>query len=112
MADTIVGVQARNVPQAALVAGKLVSVSPTILYGISGYNSGPAQFVQLHDKASAGVNAEVPVHNIAVAAAANFSIDFGVYGMSFANGLYVGNSSTAAALTAGAADCQFFARVR
>lgn len=112
MADTIVGVQARNVPQAALAAGKQVSVSPTILYGISGYNSGPAQFIQLHDKASAAVNAEVPAHSIAVAAAANFSIDFGVYGMNFINGLYATNSSTAPTLTIGAADCQFFARVR
>ena len=42
----------------------------------------------------------------------NFSIDFGVYGMAFVNGLYVANSSTAATLTAGAADCQFFARIR
>jgi len=112
MADTIVGVQARNVPQAALAAGKVMSVSPTILYGISGYNSGPAQFIQLHDSASAPANGVVPVLNISVAATSNYSIDFGVYGMNFVNGLYVANSTTAPTLTAGAADCQFFARVR
>lgn len=112
MADTIVGVQARNVAQAALAAGKVVSVSPTILYGLSGYNSGPAQFIQLHDASAAPANGAVPVHSIAVAAAGNFSIDFGVYGMAFANGLYIANSTTAPTLTAGAADCQFFARVR
>ena len=112
MSDAIVGVQARNVAQATLAASKVVSAGATILFGISGYNSGPAQFIQLHDRVAALAGGEVPVLNIAVGAAANYSIDFGVYGMTFANGLMVANSSTAATLTAGAADCQFFARIR
>lgn len=111
MADSMVGVQMRNVAQSALAAGKLVSVAPTILYGISGYNSGPAQFIQLHDKANP-VNGDAPVLNIAVGAAANYSIDFGVYGMSFSNALYAANSTTPGALTIGAGDCQFYARIR
>ena len=110
MSNSITALQIKSVPQAALANGMQILAAPGVLYGISGYNSGGAQFLQLHDVAAAPADAVVPALNIAIAAASNYSIDFGVYGMNFLAGIYVCNSSTAPAKTIGAADCQFFAR--
>ena|SRR5687767_9802269 len=101
-----------NATQAALAASAVIKATAGNLYGLSGYNSGPEQFIQLHDAASLPADAAVPVHNIIVPAISNFSIDFGVYGMAFATGIVVCNSSTAETKTIGAADCQFFARYK
>lgn len=111
MANQVIGVAPKSTAQAALANALQVSVVPSTLYGISGYNSAAtAQFIQLHDSATAAANGAVPVYNITVPASSNFVIDFGFYGMAFVNGIYACNSSTAATKTAGAADCQFFAR--
>lgn len=96
--------------QAAYAKGSQVSTVPSILHGLSGYNSGAAQFIQVHDAASVPDDGAVPKLNLKVDATANYSIDLGVYGMEFANGIYVCNSSTAETKTLGAADTQFFAR--
>ena len=101
-----------NSTQAALATSKVIKASAGTLFGISGYNSGAAQFIQLHDAAALPADTAVPVVNIAVAATSNFSIDFGLYGMAFANGIVACNSSTAATKTIGGADCQFFARYK
>ena len=101
-----------NSTQAALATSKVIKAAAGTLYGLSGYNSGAAQFIQLHDASALPADSAVPVVNIAVAATSNFSIDFGIYGMSFATGIVACNSSTAATKTIGAADCQFFARYK
>ena len=112
MSDLARGLPIKTVPQAALAASVVALAAPCIVYGISGYNSNAAaQFIQLHDSATLPANAAVPAFNMTVAATANFSIDFGVYGMPFLLGAVACNSSTAPTKTIGAADCQFFLRL-
>ncbi len=112
MSTQITGIALRNSGSAALAAGLQVAAQASVLAGVTGYNSkGSAQFIQIHDSATTPADTAVPVFSMVVAAAANFSADFGVYGMTFVNGVYVCNSSTAPTKTIGSADCQFFARV-
>lgn len=111
MTNAVTGLAPRNATQAALANSIQASAVPSIVYGLAGYNSkASAQFIQIHDSATAPADTAVPAINITVAATSNFSIDFGFYGMNFVNGVYVCNSSTAATKTIGAADCQFFTR--
>lgn len=99
-------------PQAALAASLIGLAAPCTVYGISGYNSkGSAQFIQLHDSATLPADTAVPAFNITAATVANFSVDFGMYGMPFKNGVVICNSSTAPTKTIGSADCQFFLRL-
>ncbi len=112
MTTPISTIAPNNETQAALAASFQISVVPDVLIGIAGYNSkASAQFIQLHDSATAPADTAVPKFNITVAASSNFSIDFGIYGMDFQNGIYACNSSTAPTKTIGSADCQFFARL-
>lgn len=97
----------------AYAASLLVKTDSGIVYGISGYNSAAAsQFIQLHDAFSLGNAADgsIPITFFVVAAASNFSIDFGISGRSFSAGLLVCNSSTATTKTIGSADCWFDVR--
>jgi hypothetical protein len=111
MTAQVIGVALRNATQAMLANALQVSTIPATLYGISGYNSAATvKFIQLHDSATAAAEGATPVYSITVPATSNFNIDFGFYGMSFLNGVYACNSSTAPTKTIGAADCQFFAR--
>jgi len=112
MTERIAGLPLKSVGQAALANSFQALAAPGTLYGLSGYNSGPAQFVQLYDSAAIPAAGAIPVLSIAVPATSNFVIDLGMYGMEFVNGISVGNSSTAPVSAPGAADCQFFARVR
>ena len=89
MSDTVFFKAPRNVLKATLSNSSQVAANPAVLYGISGYNSGAAQFIQLHDLATTPADTAVPALNIAGAAASNYSIDFGVYGMAFAAGIFV-----------------------
>ena len=94
-----------NNPTTAYSNNKIAKAAPGVLYGLSGYNSGPAQFLQLHDSATLPADASVPVAMIAIPAASNFSMDFGVYGMGFIKGIAICNSTTGPVKTLGAADC-------
>ncbi|HYE94284.1 MAG TPA: hypothetical protein VEA38_24845, partial [Terriglobales bacterium] len=64
--------------------------------------------VQLHDKATAPANTDVPIWMDACpsSAAGNgaLTVDFGQYGIYFANGIYVAASSTTTPLTLLAGD--------
>jgi hypothetical protein len=75
---------------------------------IIGYNSGPAQWVQVHNTAAIPANTAVPIYTFRVNADANFSFDLSVTGAEeLATGLTVCNSTTGPTLTAGASDCWF-----
>ncbi|MEI8045375.1 MAG: hypothetical protein WCL11_28460 [Verrucomicrobiota bacterium] len=77
------------------------------MISLLGFNSGPAQFIQLHD--SAGVPAEnsVPLFAFAVPSGQHFNLDTPV---KFSAAIFVCNSSTLAVKTIGAADCFIITR--
>lgn len=79
------------------------------LHMLTGYNSGPDQFVQIHDTTGTSVppnDGHVPLFSFPVASGQFFSFDFGVVGVDLMNACVV-NSSTAATKTLGSADCSF-----
>lgn len=92
-------------------ASLVIASNPAVLRGLTGYNSGAAQFIQLHDAASLPADTAVPKVVIAAAATSSFSIDFGDHGRKFSNGIVVCNSSTGPTKTIGAANCWFDAQV-
>ena len=81
---------------------------PARLFGFQVYsNKGAAQFIQLHDTITAPASGAVPVAVFTVASASNLPIAYPWPGRWFGRGIWIANSSTAATLTAGSADCYF-----
>lgn len=103
----------RYASQAAQAAAVIFN-GPGTVYGISGYNAkGSAQFIQIFDAAnSVPADGAIPIFAMTVATAANFSADFGVYGIPVTQGLVISNSSTVATKTIGSADCQFYVQYK
>ena len=102
----------RNSTSVAYVASQILADRPAALYGISGYNSKNApQFIQLHDAVTLPADTAVPAVMFQVPALSPFSIDYGVNGRLFGNGVVVCNSSTGPTKTIGAADCWFDAQI-
>lgn len=66
-------------------------------------SAGTKYFAQIHDKASAAVNTEVPIWEGQVAAGQDIEFEFGLAGLYCANGCSVAISSTAGVLTLAAA---------
>lgn len=91
----------------ALGATSSDHVTASRAFLLTGYNSGPAQWIQIYDKNAAPVNGDVPIWQEWVFAGDTFSIAWANRGMTLVNGFAAGNSSTAASRTAGAADCYF-----
>lgn len=90
----------------ALATSAVIKASSGTLHSLIGFNdSSSAQYIQLHDSATLPANTAVPKLVITVPTKANFSIDFGSFGMPFANGIVWCNSSTLATKTIGSADC-------
>jgi hypothetical protein len=112
MGETINGAVARrNSSSVAYETNRVVKAAAGALFGLSGYNSkASAQFIQIHDAAALPADTAVPVVTMTVAASSNFSIDFGVYGRTFTNGIVICNSSTGPTKTIGSADCWFDAQ--
>lgn len=104
-----------NNPTRAYLAKLAVSGRPAKVIMLKGYNSGPLQFLQLHDSVAepvdeaSGANLGAkPMSFQAIAANDNFSLVIPVCGLpETVNGLYVCNSSTGPYKTVGAADCWF-----
>lgn len=99
-----------NATTDALAASKVVKAAAGTLYGVSGFNSGPTQYIQIHDAAALPANGAVPILPIEVPAGKPFAIDFGAKGRAFATGIVVCNSTTLATKTLGAADSWFDAQ--
>jgi hypothetical protein len=99
-----------NASTTAYAANLVAKASSGRLWAVKGYNSGPAQFLQLHDAAALPANGAVPVAIFIIPATANFEFDFGLYGRAFDNGITFCNSSTGPTKTIGAADCWIDAR--
>lgn len=91
--------------------GHVLKASAGTLYSITGYNSGPAQWIQVHNAASVPADTAVPIFIFKVPSVANFSFDLGDYGDYYTIGITVCNSSTGPTKTIGAADCWFVGRI-
>lgn len=94
-----------NKGTSAYAASLVVKNAKGKLYGFTVYNSGAAQFIQIHDATALPANTAVPLMVFAVGAASNLPIDFGVHGLQLVNGIVIANSTTGPTLTTGAADC-------
>jgi hypothetical protein len=80
--------------------GPVVKASAGTLYGFQGY-AAAAGFVQVHNKASAPTNGNVPIIVIPVASGAAFSLDLGMRGRAFSTGIAFGFSTTGPTWTDG-----------
>lgn len=97
-----------SVSSLALQSAFQVTSGPARLFGFQVYsNKGVAQFIQLHDSQTAPASGAVPVAVFTVGATANLPVAYPWPGRWFNRGIWFANSSTAATLTAGSADCYF-----
>lgn len=81
-----------------------VAVNPGKLFSVTIFNTGPDQYIQIFDLAVAPAAAAVPKMTIKVPADSQGFFDF-PNGRLFRTGIWIGNSTTSATYTAGAADC-------
>ena len=92
----------------ALQASFNVTSGPARLFGFQIYsNKASAQFIQLFDTTAAPTAGAIPVCVFTVGATANLATAWTWPGRWFSRGIWIANSSTAATLTAGSADCYF-----
>lgn len=97
-----------SVSSLALQSAFLVTSGPARLFGFQIYsNKAAGQFIQLFDSPTAPGSGAVPVAVFTVAATSNLPVAYPWPGRWFNRGIWIANSSTAATLTAGAADCYF-----
>lgn len=84
-----------------------IKAAPGALYSITGYNTGPAQYIAIYDKATTPTVGDKPKLLVKVATETSFYWDFTQIARQFTAGIFIGNTSTAASFTAGADDCLF-----
>ena len=102
-------IQPTNVTSTFYSKALLVKNAPGTLYSVTGFNSGSAQFIQLHDLATVPVANAVPVVFIYVAANSNFSY---YVTRSFTKGIAIVSSSTGPIYTIpNNSDCWFDCQV-
>ena len=90
---------------AAYAASLIAKADPGNVVRIRGYNSGAAQFLQLHDSATLPADTAVPASVMAIAATSNFDFDLKNTPIPCIAGIVVCNSSTAMTKTIGSANC-------
>ena len=93
-------------------ASHVIKNGPGYLVSLVGYNSGAAQFIQVHNYASLPADGTVPTYSFTVGASQNFSLDIPITGARFSTGIVVCNSSTANTKTVGGNDVFFTAVVQ
>jgi len=96
---------------AAYASNIIVASNPVILLGFTIYNSGAAQFIQLHNVAALPDDDEVPEVMFPVASASVLPAYWGPEGRFFSNGLVICNSTLPTAKAIGSADCWFDVQV-
>ena len=92
----------------AYEASRIVKDGAGTLFSLSGYNSGPAQFLQVHNSATLPANGAAPAMLLAIPAQSTFAFEWDK-GVVLSAGIVVSNSSTGATKTIGSADCYFTA---
>ncbi len=103
--------QSFSVHSSAYATHIIVAPHPIILLGFTIYNSGAAQFIQLHDATTLPADTSVPVLPLPIGAAGILPAWWGTEGRYFPHGLVICNSSTVVTKTIGAADCWFDVQV-
>ena len=102
------GINLKLYSSVAYESGSAVKSSAGIMVSINGYNSGPAQFIQLYDTGSLPADGTAPLVTFAVATVSNFSYDVGgLYGIDCSTGISVCNSLSGSMKSAGADDCWY-----
>ena len=102
----------QTIHSSALEASHVFKTGPGTLVSLIGYNSGAAQFIQVHNSASLPNEGDVPTYTFTVGAAQNFSLDIPINGARFTTGIAACNSSTSDTKTIGAANVFFTAVVQ
>lgn len=92
------------VSSVAYEASHVLKASPGKLISVSGFNSGPAQWIQIYNSITVPADAAVPVATYKVPATSNFAFEWPITGLPCSAGISVSNSSTGPTKTIGAAD--------
>ena len=94
----------------AYATNLVVKASPGTLLSLTGYNSGGAVWIQLHDATALPADTAVPVLTQKVAATASFNLLLPIGGIPFKKGIVAANSgSTVDTLATGSAIIYFTA---
>lgn len=100
--ETLTGVRDSNASPKKYVNFLAVKGARGRLYGVTGYNAGPAQFLHIFDQATAPIDGASPEIVLPLATLSSFTLDFGLRGRHFVNGIVISNSTTDAQRTLGA----------
>src|SRR3990167_5075965 len=101
-----------NANSAAQDNDLIIKAVAGILYGITVYSNGVAQWIQLFNANAAPADATVPLVVFEIGADVCRTFDFGPHGRYFSTGIYICNSTTDVTKTIGAANCIFDAQYR